>query len=267
MKDRRIIDSNMNLIGYDGLSKTALFENASTKQSYMVVQDFDLNTRSYSVDFCAETKEAAYEIFAEQTFFHNPYMELGSTVSILKDSLKAKGYRVHRKDVEELYEHLCMDKLIKEGELLNPKIIEDCIQKLRIREASEYKHEIRILDDVIDILEEHGWNVEKYGDGSMDIRMESGLGEDFGFEVDSVNLESCIEEIKKYAHEFDYEEHASVWIRMSEDEKARCGVPESNKDLLDDAKEIQNNLLVLRCALSSCPILKQQTKGREERTL
>lgn len=265
MNVRKQINSNMRLMGYEAMSKTALFESPSSKQPYMIVQDFDLNTQTYSDVSYAETKDSAYGIFAEQSISGNPYMKRGSMEYMLKESLETQGYPVHREVVEGLYEYVSMDKSFEKGKLLNPEILEDSIQELRCQEAYEYKHPIRSLDDIIDILEEYGWNVDKYGDRWMDIRKASGLGEDFGFEIESDTVESCIQEITSYAQKFDYEDHASLWIGMSEEERIRQCVPGTNEDLLEDAKGIQNDLLVLSAALSSCPILEQQIKGREER--
>ena len=90
----------------------------------------------------------------------------------------------------------------------------------------------------IKAIEKADYSISEYDD-TYYISRYSNLGEDFGFEV---NKENALEEIISYCEDFDYEEHASMWIEC----RGQRGVPNSIVDLIDDAKDIYDNLQHLK---------------------
>lgn len=96
----------------------------------------------------------------------------------------------------------------------------------------------------IDILEQNDWNVSSYTeDGRVEIGKYSPLGEDFSIIVE---VENFPESVREYANNFDADEHAEMWIEARG--KVR-GVPESIRELIEDAEEIQEMLNGLADAL------------------
>ena len=89
----------------------------------------------------------------------------------------------------------------------------------------------------IDILEENDWNVSSYTeDGRVEIGKYSPLGEDFSIIVE---VENFPESVREYANNFDVDEHAEMWINA----RGRVrGVPNSIRELIEDAEEIQEML-------------------------
>lgn len=96
----------------------------------------------------------------------------------------------------------------------------------------------------IDILEENDWSVSSYtDDGRVELQKYSPAGEDFSIIVE---VEDFTESVREYANDFDANEHAAMWI---EARGKVNGVPESIKELIDDAEEIQEMLNELADAL------------------
>lgn len=95
-----------------------------------------------------------------------------------------------------------------------------------------------------DILEENDWSISSYIDGGrVEVQKYSPAGEDFSM---CVEVENFPESVREYANDFDANEHVEMWI------KARgivSGVPESIRELIDDAEEIQKMLNELADAL------------------
>ncbi len=98
-----------------------------------------------------------------------------------------------------------------------------------------------------ELLEKHDFSVcgeitERYNDkGNYDVELEtySQEGEDVivSFIYDGTE-EDFIKQFKSYAEEFDAEEHAEMWIES----RGKNGVPNSIKDLLEDAEWIKSTL-------------------------
>lgn len=84
------------------------------------------------------------------------------------------------------------------------------------------------------IIEKEGWKIYEDGD-IVELSQYSPLGEDYSFAVEKKNI-TC--EIVNYAENFDYEEHASIWI----EHRGTNGVPSSIQAILDDAKSIGDML-------------------------
>lgn len=107
-----------------------------------------------------------------------------------------------------------------------------------------------------ELLDKHDFNIcgeitERYGDkGNYDIELEtySPEGEDVivSLTYDGTE-ESFIAAFVEYANWFDAEEHAEMWIEC----RGKNGVPESIKDLLEDAEWIKDTLLEVAEALNN----------------
>lgn len=89
----------------------------------------------------------------------------------------------------------------------------------------------------IDILEENDWSVSSYtDDGRVELEKYSPAGEDF---LMCIEVENFPESVREYANYFDADEHAEMWIEARGRVK---GVPNSIRELIDDAESIQKML-------------------------
>lgn len=106
----------------------------------------------------------------------------------------------------------------------------------------------------IDILEENDWIVSSYtNDGRVELEKYSPAGEDF---LMCVEIENFSESVREYANDFDVDEHAAMWIEA----RGRVrGVPNSIRELIEDAEAIQEMLNDLADAL--------EEKNRKENTV
>lgn len=96
----------------------------------------------------------------------------------------------------------------------------------------------------IDILEENDWSVSSYtDDGRVELQKYSPTGEDFSIIVE---VEDFPNSMRDCAMDFDADEHAEMWI---EARGKVSGVPDSIRELIDDAEEIQEMLNELADAL------------------
>lgn len=107
----------------------------------------------------------------------------------------------------------------------------------------------------IDILEENDWIISSYiNDGRVELEKYSPAGEDFSM---CVEVQNFPESVREYANDFDADEHAEMWIEA----RGRVsGVPESIRELIDDAEAIQEMLNELADALDG----KRQENNIEE---
>lgn len=103
-----------------------------------------------------------------------------------------------------------------------------------------------------DIIENLGWNVYE---GETDIELEkySPLGEDFIFSIG--NNGNIVEQVIDYAENFDTNEHAEMYINI----RGERGVPNSIKDLIEDAEDIKQMLLELANEL------KKETEKKDKK--
>ena len=103
----------------------------------------------------------------------------------------------------------------------------------------------------IDILEENDWSVSSYtDDGRVELQKYSPVGEDFSIIVE---VEDFTESVRKYANDFDADEHAEMWIEARGEVN---GVPESIRELIEDAEAIQEMLDGLADALEEIKHIK-----------
>ena len=93
-----------------------------------------------------------------------------------------------------------------------------------------------------DLLDTTDWNCRIYseedGHAYVELQKESPAGEDFIMYIyfnQSEPVTSFLEDLKEYYEDFDPEEHAEMYI----DCRGQNGVPETIRELLDDADEIK----------------------------
>lgn len=114
--------------------------------------------------------------------------------------------------------------------------------------------EISSVQDIIDYLtDECNVRVHQY-DKEWELEFWSDLGEDVVVYIEHDNTtQSIIDGINEYADNFDAEEHAEVWI----DRRGRNGVPNSVRDLIEDAESIKSFLTDIANELSNAHIIKE----------
>lgn len=89
----------------------------------------------------------------------------------------------------------------------------------------------------IDILEQNDWSISSYtDDGRVELETYSPAGEDFLMCVEVANFP---ESVREYANDFDADGHAEMWI---EARGKVNGVPDSIRELIEDAEAIQKML-------------------------
>jgi len=104
---------------------------------------------------------------------------------------------------------------------------------------------IEILgNEIVDILEHNDMTVtsvyqrlmERGGDGSYNFELEffSPEGEDIVFDISAFGKEDFVTEFRKYAEDFDPDEHAALWI----ENRGQRGCPDSITALIADARAI-----------------------------
>ncbi len=119
---------------------------------------------------------------------------------------------------------------------------------------------VRSMDELKAYIEEKGWWVSdcNYSGGHVgwEIGQHSPAGEDFSFSFEHNNdVEEAITAIKKYAYDFDEEEHIEIFVEARKN--GLSGVP-STKELVEDAKAIQEMLDELADGVNWC---EQKTIG------
>lgn len=99
-----------------------------------------------------------------------------------------------------------------------------------------------IPQNIIDVLEENEWTVNVYpqdGEYFAEIEAYSPAGEDFLFNVWFNGLPSdFIEKVCEYDEEYDPDDHAAELVEY----RGRNGVPDSIRDIIDDAEAIGDML-------------------------
>lgn len=112
---------------------------------------------------------------------------------------------------------------------------------------------VRSMDELRNYLEEKGWWVTECsyvgGRAGWEIGQHSPAGEDFSFPFEhDNNLEEAIKEIKRYADDFDIDEHVKMWV---EAQGRVSGIPDT-VTLVEDAKAIQEMLDELADGVNWC---------------
>lgn len=118
------------------------------------------------------------------------------------------------------------------------------------------KHDFSICGDI-----ERYDEKEKY---DIELEIYSPEGEDVIVSLTYDGTEdSFITSFNDYANEFDVEEHAEMWI----ENRGKNGIPESIKDLLNDAEWINNMLLKVADKLNNLdedPEMESESMDREQ---
>lgn len=103
----------------------------------------------------------------------------------------------------------------------------------------------------INILEENDWSVSSYtDDGRVELQKYSPAGEDFSIIVE---MEDFPDAVREYAIDFNANEHAAMWIEARD---KVSGVPDSIRELIEDAEAIQEMLDSLADALEGIKHIK-----------
>jgi len=95
-----------------------------------------------------------------------------------------------------------------------------------------------------EIFESLGWSFTEDECGNIELEKWSPAGEDFVFEV---GAEDCAENVRRYADDFDVDEHIELWISG----RGKRGVPSTVRELLEDAEAIDKMLDELAEALAA----------------
>lgn len=101
-------------------------------------------------------------------------------------------------------------------------------------------------DRQIEVCEGLGWFVSGDCDGTVSLQQHSPAGEDFEFSVDTAESD-FVEEVKRYAADFDIDEHIEMWIEAKHNNVP--GVP-SARELVRDAEAIDGMLQALAATLA-----------------
>ncbi len=96
-------------------------------------------------------------------------------------------------------------------------------------------------EEVFDALK---WTCHKCNDGSLELEKYSPAGEDFIFAIEGKDIPT---EVAEYAEDFDTDEHVELWVEG----RGKRGVPETIRELVEDAETIQKMLDELAEALES----------------
>lgn len=102
---------------------------------------------------------------------------------------------------------------------------------------------------IIEIANANGWlaKCDDDGEGHVEFSFEqhSPLGEDVVVELDPCLPDQVVAKVREYANDFDPDDHARMWIENS----SGRGVPQSVRELIDDADAIKQMLENLAQAL------------------
>ena len=104
---------------------------------------------------------------------------------------------------------------------------------------------MKITDKQREICENRDWTVRTCEDGEIEIESWSPAGENILFYVYEDDG-TFVDGVKRIAAEFDPEDHAELYIRI----RGTNGVPNSIRELLDDADAIDKMLQDLAAALA-----------------
>ena len=99
---------------------------------------------------------------------------------------------------------------------------------------------------LIEKAEELDWRVNIYDGSNWEFEKYSPAGEDFIFSIDTKDPEDVWREVRRYANDFDTEEHIEMWVQAKR--YGTNGVP-SIRRLVEDADDIDEMLDELADAL------------------
>ncbi len=102
-------------------------------------------------------------------------------------------------------------------------------------------------NELLKIIKSKYWSVDKESNTSYRLSKYSNAGEDYGFSVDGATADEMVADIKRYADNFDIEEHIEMWVEAKKN--GVSGVP-SILELVEDAKAIAEDLRSLAEAVN-----------------
>lgn len=106
---------------------------------------------------------------------------------------------------------------------------------------------MKTIETIVDVANDLDWSVYIDKDcNEIEFSKYSPAGEDFSFVVSYNN--DIVKSVKEYYEEFDPDEHATMWI---EARGKVSGVPNSIRELIDDAEAIKEMIFELYTHLSS----------------
>ena len=163
------------------------------------------------------------------------------------------------KDIAAAYSILSRQSMEDSGETSMPDFCDYVSDHLAKRFPAEEDREKAAFNEFVEAAEKLEWRVttQRIGEGpgpheAADLEVEfegySPAGEDFSFNVRGSTTEELINATCEMARGFDVEEHAAEWYGNRD---KVSGVPQSLKDLLEDAEEIQKMLNELSDAVSA----------------
>lgn len=106
----------------------------------------------------------------------------------------------------------------------------------------------------INEIERLGWSIREYDD-CYEIGQYSPAGEDFFFSVD--RCKDIVQEVREYADDFDADEHAEMLVEARRKDPS---VPQSIRELIDDADAIKAMLITLAEALENIKEKRQRKR-------
>lgn len=110
------------------------------------------------------------------------------------------------------------------------------------REEAEKEKRHGPFDSAEEAFEALDWGYTYSESGEIELEKHSPAGEDFIFSIDGQNIP---QEVREYAEGFDVDEHVALWV----DERGKRGVPETARELVEDAEAIKAMLEELADAL------------------
>lgn len=125
---------------------------------------------------------------------------------------------------------------------------------------------MEIIQKIVDLLEEHDVRIistqEQNGEYVTECEFWSDAGEDVIVNIyHEESAKSFIDGWKEYSDDFDPVEHAEVWVR----ERGKNGVPNSIRELLDDADAIAKKLEDIADALAKLTFdIKREAEIRSD---
>lgn len=145
------------------------------------------------------------------------------------------GLLTSEQAIKDGYGSCCLRKMRQEARAKEEA--KKSVQPIRQRGGTGVNERYR------EVCENRDWSVTVFDDGTVELEKYSPAGEDF---IVAVDAENFVENVKKYAADFDPDEHIEMWV-MARHNGAK-GVP-SIRELVHDAEDIDKMLQELAAAL------------------
>ena len=100
-----------------------------------------------------------------------------------------------------------------------------------------------LSSELINKIEENGYSITDYKNGSFYFSKYSPAGQDFGFEVEGDDLDELASNIYKYYDDFDVSYETYLWLDQSG--HGTNGAPYDMKDLYEDMQACEDFIIEL----------------------